>query len=43
MALISRPVHKSMGGHYMLKNALKLRGTKAKQKDMAVIALMVFL
>ena len=32
------PVHKGMGGHYMLKKALKLRGTKAKSKGMEAIA-----
>ena len=43
---MSRPEYKGMGGHYMLKNALTLRGSKVKSKGVGrweAIALIAFL
>ena len=36
-------MYKGIGGHYMLKKALKLKGTKAKSKGIETNTLMAFL
>ena len=38
-AIISRQVHKSMGCRYMLKNAMTLKGAKAKGKAFVLFEL----